>query len=75
MTTTQIQINGMTCNHCVASVTEELSEIAGVTDVQVELVAGGTSTATVTSDTEPSVQDLEAAVQEAGYSVVGTTQN
>lgn len=33
MTTTQIQIDGMTCGHCVASVTEELSELPGVSDV------------------------------------------
>lgn len=33
MTTTTYTVTGMTCAHCVASVTEELGEIAGVTDV------------------------------------------
>ena len=70
MTTTDIKINGMTCNHCVASVTEELSEVPGVTGVEVRLVAGGTSLATVTSEgPAPAPEDLQAAVEEAGYVV------
>ena len=73
MTTTQIQIDGMTCGHCVASVTEELSGLPGVSDVQVDLVAGGTSTATITSEGQPAPEDLEAAVKEAGYSIAGPT--
>ena len=44
-----LKIDGMTCGHCVASVTEELREVDGVTDVDVILAAGGTSTATVTT--------------------------
>ena len=40
-------VTGMTCAHCVASVTEEVSEIDGVTDVAVDLASGGL---TVTSD-------------------------
>ena len=72
MTTTDIKINGMTCNHCVASVTEELSEVPGVTGVEVRLVAGGTSLATVTSEgPAPAPEDLQAAVEEAGH--VGAT--
>lgn len=70
MSTTDLKINGMTCNHCVASVTEELQELPGVTGVEVQLVAGGTSTATVTT-AEGSVapEDLKAAVEEAGYAL------
>lgn len=67
--TVDVNVQGMTCGHCVRSVQEEISEIPGVTDVQVELVSGGTSTVKVTS-TEPVTADaLEAAVKEAGYSV------
>ncbi|RZI80051.1 MAG: copper chaperone, partial [Microbacterium sp.] len=47
MTTTSYTVTGMTCGHCVASVTEEVSEIAGVTDVQVVLETG---VVTVASD-------------------------
>jgi copper chaperone CopZ len=35
MTTSTYTVSGMTCGHCVSSVTEEVSEVAGVTDVQV----------------------------------------
>ncbi|MGJ9403663.1 heavy-metal-associated domain-containing protein [Arthrobacter sp. KK5.5] len=71
MNTKTISIDGMTCGHCVASVTEEIQSIAGVQDVQVELVAGGVSTATVTSATDVSEATLSEAVAEAGYTVVG----
>lgn len=61
------RVTGMTCEHCVAAVTEELSALAGVTGVAVDLVAGGTSTVTVTS-AEPLDPALVAeAVDEAGY--------
>lgn len=60
-------VTGMTCGHCVASVTEELEELSGVHDVNVDLVAGGTSTVTVSSD-EPLAEDaVRTAVVEAGY--------
>ena len=68
---TQLSISGMTCGHCVASVTEELSAVQGVKDVRVDLVADGVSTAVVTS-TEPIAPELlSEAVAEAGYTVVG----
>ena len=60
-------VNGLTCGHCVASVTEEITEIDGVHDVDVDLVAGGTSTVTVTSDQPLEADALRAAVTEAGY--------
>ena len=65
-----LQIDGMTCGHCVSSVTEELSEIPGVSGVEVSLVAGGTSTATVTTTSPVEGSALEAAVSEAGYTLV-----
>ena len=70
MTTTDIQINGLTCTSCVMNVTEELQELPGVTGVEVALVAGGTSTATVTAaGAAPSADALRAAVEGAGYSL------
>jgi copper chaperone CopZ len=43
MATTTYSVTGMTCEHCVASVTEELMELPGVSQVGVDLVSGGTS--------------------------------
>ncbi|HST71245.1 heavy-metal-associated domain-containing protein [Kocuria sp.] len=67
---TTVNVSGMTCGHCVMSVTEELSELAGVESVDVELVAGGVSPVTVTSSRELGDDEIEEAVEEAGYSVV-----
>ncbi|SDE12148.1 heavy-metal-associated domain-containing protein [Auraticoccus monumenti] len=60
-------VTGMTCEHCVASVTEEVGEIAGVTGVQVDLSSGSV---VVTSDQPVSREDVSAAVDEAGYQLV-----
>ena len=70
MATTELKITGMSCGHCVASVTEEISELPLVTAVDVDLVSGGVSTATVTSDQPVNPAHLQSAVEEAGYEVV-----
>jgi copper chaperone len=67
MTSATYTVTGMTCGHCVASVTEEVSEVAGVTDVQVDLASGAV---TVTSDQPVDDAAVRAAVAEAGYQVV-----
>jgi copper ion binding protein len=64
--TTTITVTGMTCGHCVASVTEELSEIAGVRQVDVVLESGQV---TVRSDGPLDPAEVESAVAEAGYAV------
>ena len=51
MTTKVIKVSGMTCGHCVSAVTEELSSIAGVSSVAVELVPGEVSVVTVPRST------------------------
>ena len=61
-------VTGMTCGHCASSVTEELSELPGVTDVAVDLPTGAV---TVTSATELDRSSVAAAVTEAGYQLVG----
>jgi copper chaperone len=61
-------VTGMTCGHCVASVTEEISEIDGVTDVAVDLPTGAV---TVTSTKPLDNADVRAAVEEAGYQLAG----
>lgn len=58
---------GMTCQHCVASVTKELSEIAHVTSVSVDLPSG---TVTVESDVPIPEDEIIAAIDKAGYSAV-----
>ena len=63
MTTTEYTVTGMTCQHCVASVTEEVSELPGVTAVEVDLASGALR---VTGDHVTDAQ-VEAAVAEAGY--------
>ena len=73
MTTTELAVTGMTCHHCVASVTEELSELAGVSAVNVDLVVGGASTVTVESATPLKPADIEAAITEAGYALAGAS--
>ena len=68
--TTTLQVAGMTCGHCVSAVTEELTQLPGVTDVSIDLVAGGTSPVTVTSEQPLDDAAVAAAVDEAGYELV-----
>ncbi|MBP2436546.1 heavy-metal-associated domain-containing protein [Microbacterium amylolyticum] len=65
MTTHTYTVQGMTCQHCVMSVTEEVSDIAGVEKVAVDLATGRLD---VTADT---IDDdaVRAAVVEAGYAL------
>ena len=70
MNTELLLVEGMTCEHCVMSVTEELTELDGVSDVAVQLVPGGRSEVTVTSDGPVTTEALRDAVAEAGYEVV-----
>jgi copper chaperone len=70
-TTTTFAVSGMTCGHCVAAVTEEVSGLAGVSRVDVELVAGGDSLVTVTSERALPSEEVRAAVEEAGYELSG----
>ena len=64
--TREYLVSGMHCNHCVSSVTEEVSAVSGVTDVKVDL---GSGQLVVVSDAEVPFENIEAAVDEAGYSV------
>lgn len=67
METRTYAVEGMTCGHCVAAVTSEVTAVAGVTDVQVDLAAG--SVAVTGEDVDEAA--VRAAVDEAGYTVVG----
>jgi copper chaperone CopZ len=59
--TLEFTVTGMTCQHCVASVTEEVNELAGVTEVDVDLAGGRLH---VVGDV--TTEQVQAAVAEAG---------
>jgi copper chaperone CopZ len=65
-TTSTYTVTGMTCGHCVATVTEEVSKLDRVTGVDVDLASGRV---TVTSDGPIDDAAVAAAVDEAGYAV------
>jgi copper chaperone len=67
MTTSTYTVAGMTCEHCVSAVTEEVGRLGGVAGVEVDLASG-----TVTIETNGPLDDgaVTAAVVEAGYEVV-----
>ena len=65
MTTRTYTVNGMTCEHCVHAITGEVSKIAGVSDVTVDLTG---KTVAVTADTIDEAA-VRAAIDEAGYVV------
>lgn len=64
MSSSTFNVVGMTCSHCVMSVTEEVNQIPGVKDVAVEL---GTGELTITSEGELDPAQVQQAVEEAGY--------
>jgi copper chaperone len=59
-------VTGMTCAHCVASVTEEVTGLPGVEGVQVDLSTGAV---VVTSAAPLDRTDVAAAVEGAGYTL------
>ncbi len=65
-TTTAFTVVGMTCEHCVRAVRDEVTAIDGVTDVDVDLASG---LVTVRSAGEIGADAFAAAVDEAGYEV------
>ncbi len=73
--TIELSVDGMTCGHCVMSVSEELSEIPGVKNVDVILNSGATSKATVVTNTELDDNALRDAVSEAGFELVGIARD
>ncbi|MFJ3585177.1 heavy-metal-associated domain-containing protein [Streptomyces sp. NPDC090127] len=66
--TTVYQVKGMTCGHCEGAVSSEISEIAGVSSVK---AVASTGQVTVVSATALDEEAVRAAVDEAGYELVG----
>ncbi|MFA9277347.1 MAG: heavy-metal-associated domain-containing protein [Rhodoluna sp.] len=67
MATASFTATGMTCQHCVGSVTKEVSELAHVTSVSIDLPSG---TVTVESDSSIPQDEIIAAIDKAGYPAV-----
>jgi copper chaperone len=59
-------VSGMTCEHCVRAVTGELTRLPGVRDVRIDLATGAV---TVVSDGVVPLDEVRAAVDEAGYAL------
>jgi copper chaperone len=59
-------VAGMSCEHCVAAVTEEVGQVAGVSDVAVDLASG----ALVVHGSDVDGEAVRTAVETAGYSLV-----
>ncbi|UPK74830.1 heavy-metal-associated domain-containing protein [Nocardioidaceae bacterium SCSIO 66511] len=68
--TSNYTVTGMTCGHCVSSVTEEVTEVPGVVDVDVDLASGGLK---VTSNEPVAESTIREAVEEAGYQLAAST--
>jgi copper chaperone len=67
-TVSEYAVTGMVCQHCVSAVTEEVGAIEGVTDVEVDLAAGRVR---ITSAGPLDRAAVRAAIDEAGYEMVG----
>ena len=68
-TTSTYAVTGMSCQHCVDAVTAEVGRIAGVEQVQVDLPSGAVR---VTSDGPLALDEVRAAIDEAGYDLADT---
>ncbi len=66
MSTETYTVTGMTCDHCSRSVSTEVSAVAGVTAVEVDLASGKVS---ITSERPVSTDKIREAVEEAGYTL------
>ena len=56
-------VTGLTCGHCVGAVTDELRALPGVSEVEIDLVAGGVSTVTVTASAPLTEEQVTAAAR------------
>ena len=66
-TTTEYQVTGMSCGHCESAIRAEVSEIAGVTGIEVSAQTGRLA---VTAEQPVDEAAVIAAVDEAGYTAV-----
>jgi copper chaperone CopZ len=75
MTSATYRVTGMTCEHCMHAVSGELMALSGVSGVTVDLIPGGASAVTVTSDRPLARQAVADALDEAGdYQLAGANR-
>ncbi|WP_144110531.1 heavy-metal-associated domain-containing protein [Paraburkholderia sp. BCC1886] len=67
--TIEFQVEGMSCQHCVAAVTSAIREHDGTAQVHVDLASGR-----VAVESAKSADTLKAAIDEAGYTVTGMSR-
>lgn len=70
MTDITFSVTGLTCNHCVMTVSRAVALVPGVTGVSIDLVANGESTLHVESADPIDADALGAAIDDAGYELV-----
>ncbi len=70
MSTKDFGVTGLTCNHCVMTVSRAIATVPGVTGVTIDLVANGESTLHVDSAEPIDAAAVAHAVDEAGYELV-----
>ena len=68
VSTRSIAVTGMTCGHCASAVRAEISKLAGITDVDVDVDTG---TVRISGEPLPGDASLREAVEEAGYEFIG----
>ncbi|MGH8867722.1 MAG: heavy-metal-associated domain-containing protein [Actinomycetes bacterium] len=69
MTSTTYRVTGMTCSHCASAVTDEVTKVPGVVEVDVDLASGAVE---ITSDGQVDEARVQDAVAEAGYTLAST---
>ena len=69
MSTLTVTVPGMTCGHCKAAVTDEVSTIEGVTAVDVDLDSKVVTIHVTDADRAGLMDEIVAAVDEAGFAV------
>jgi copper chaperone len=67
MQTLALTVTGMSCEHCATAIREEIGQLPGVTEIDVDIQGG---TVTVSGEPLPAADSLRAAVEEAGYEVI-----
>lgn len=70
MTNNDYTVTGLTCNHCVMTVSRAVALVPGVTGVSIDLVANGQSTLHVESDATIDTDTLSKSIDDAGYELV-----
>lgn len=68
-TTADFSVTGLTCGSCASRVSTAVGSLEGVDAVRVSLMAGGTSTVSISSSTPLQEDDIMAVIEQAGYRV------